>query len=105
MIMKTNKLAESLSLHITEPRSCISRIRGYLRAAQTKPRVLGILLKIITRSAALCSSLSSSFLQKMIVYWLSTAALSAMEGESRTQPSPLVHWQQRLAGESPSSIL
>lgn len=86
MIIKSNKLAECLSVLITEPRPCISRIRGYLRAAQAKPKVLGILLKIITRPAALGSPVSSPFLQKIIVYWLNTAALSAMEGLSQ------VHW-------------
>lgn len=105
MTIKSTKLASSLSVRCTEPRPCISRIRGYLRAAQAKPKVLGTLLKIITRPAALGSPVSSPFLQKITVYWLSTAALSAMEGESRAQPSPLVHWQQRLAGECPSSIV
>lgn len=68
-------------MQITEPRPCISRIRGYLSAAQGKPRVLGILLKIITRPAAICSIVSSPFLQKIIVYWLNTVVLSAMERE------------------------
>lgn len=81
MTIKRSKLAEGLSVPIAEPRPCIRRIRGYLRAAQPKPRVLGTLLKIRTRPAALGSPASSPFLQKITVYWLNSSALSAMEGE------------------------
>lgn len=61
-------------LQITEPRPCISGIRGSLRVAQAQPM----------RPTALSSSVSSPFLLKIIVYWLSAAALSAMGGESDT---------------------
>lgn len=96
MTIKRNQLAEGLSVQMTEPRPCIRRIRGYLRAAQLKPRVLGILLKIITRPAALGSPVSSPFLQKIIVYWLNSSALSAMEGERVVLSQ--VHWSTGSRG-------